>query len=372
MAIGVNPTRHEIELQLDRMLAHPLFEARAKQAKIFKYLVKRSLDGKEVNEQTIFGEFFTDKRYAEDTTSVRTNVSIIRRELLVTYYDQDGKDDPVIIALPAPERIPQPDGKYKVVKRRSGEAYTPVYSYNPRSPIAKALAVANHLLRGSVTQIDQAVKQLSDIWDREPNHPDVILGFAEAMGTQLTLGLFIEEAREPLIAGALGLIERLDPATADAWRIHNVRGLLFMANGELEKAQKEFDGALALDRQATIDWGWYTLFLLQVGKEEEAVRLQGLVADEKASNAGFQALHGILLTNVKRYEEAERAFTQALTLDRNSWPAHYGMAQMYLATGKQRKAEEHLKRLKTLVEPEEYEDLKRRLGIKAPGPERSV
>lgn len=141
--------------------------------------------------------------------------------------------------------------------------------------------------------------------------------------------------------------------------------------GNWKKRQRNLS-ARALDRQATIGWGWYTNFLFRIGREEEAVRLQGLFAEEKAGNAEAQAMHGIYLTTAKRYEEAERAFAQSLTLDRNCWPAHYGMTQLYLATGKQRKAEEHLKRLKALVEPEEYKDLKNRLGIKPPGPERSV
>jgi tetratricopeptide (TPR) repeat protein len=361
MALGVNPARFEIERQLDRMLAHPLFEARAKQAKIFKYLVTSALDGKEeVNEQTLFDEFFTDKRYAEDTTSVRTNVSIIRNKLLKKYYDEDGADDPVIITLPAPERIPQPDGTYKLIKRPPDEAYTPVFSYNPRSAIAKAFAVANHLLRGSVAQIGEGLKQLGEIQEMEPGHPDAALGFAEATGSQLMLGIFIEEGRAPLIAGLLVLIEQQDPATTDEWRVHNVRGLLFMTNGEFEKAEKEFERALAIDRQATISRGWYTLFLFQNGTQDEALRLQGLLAEEKAANAEAQAIYGVYLTKANRYEEAERAFTQSLTLDRNCWGAHYGMTQLYLATGKEQKAREHSKRLKILLEPEDYELIMRK------------
>jgi tetratricopeptide (TPR) repeat protein len=362
MSIGVSPARHEVERQLDRILADEVIASHPQPAKLLDFIVKRTLAGEEITEKLIREGVFPNPPYKEDSNIARITMDKVRK-LLAEYYADEGEDDPVIIALPR-----SPEGRR--IKFQAGGAYTPLFRYNPRSPIAKAFAVANHLLRGSVTQIDRGVKQLGEIWDMEPNHPDAILSYAEAVGTQLMLGLFVEEAREPLIAGALGLIERLDQATADAWRIHNVRGLLFMANGESGKAEKEFDSALALDRQATIDWGWYTLFLFQVGREEEAVQLQGLIAEEKAGNAGFQALHGIYLTNIKRYEEAERAFTQSLTLDRNCWPAHYGITQMYLATGKERKAEEHLKRLKALMEPFEYEDLKRRLGAASQKPKR--
>jgi len=371
MVTGVNPARHEIERQLDRMLAHPLFEAREMQTNIFEYLVKSALDGNKPDELALFLKFYSQEKYNAGGTEVRTTVSYIRK-LLKKYYDEDGADDPVIIGLPAPERIPQLGGKYKLIKRPPGGAYTPVFSYNPRSPIAKAFAIANHLLRGSVAQIGEGLKQLGEIQEMEPGHPDASLSFAEATGSQLMLGIFIEEGRAPLIAGLLALIAQQDPATTDEWRVHNVRGLLFMAGGEFDKAGLEFDGALAIDRQATISRGWYTNFLFQSGKEEEALRQQGLLAEEKASNAEAQAIYGVYLTRTKRYDEAERAFAQSLKLDRNCWPAHYGMTELYLATHKGELALTHAKRLQVLVEPEEFEDLKRRLGVEPPGPERSV
>jgi tetratricopeptide (TPR) repeat protein len=371
MAIGVNPARHEIERQLDHMLAHPLFEARDLQADIFAFLVTSALDSKEVTELTLFEEFYTVEEFKHRSTKVRTNVNHMRG-LLQKYYAGDGEGDSVVIALPAPERTQLPDGKYKIVKRPRGEAYTPVFSYNPRSPIAKAFAIANHLLRGSLSQIDRGVKQLGEIQNLAPDHPDAWLAVAETVGTYQMLGLYDGAVREALTAWALDCIAKLDPASADEWRIHNVRGLLLMAGGEFDNAQKEFDRALAIDRQATISRGLYALFLFQTGKEEEALRLQGLLADEKAANAEAQAIYGVYLTRANRYEEAEKAFTQSLTLDRNCWGAHYGMTQMYLATKKGDLALKHAKRLETLVEPEEFEDLKRRLGIEPRGPERSV
>jgi tetratricopeptide (TPR) repeat protein len=372
MAIGINPARHEVERQLDRMLAHPLFEAREMQTNIFEYLVKSALDdGDKVDELALFLEFYSQEKYNAGGTEVRTTVSYIRK-LLKKYYDEDGADDPVIIELPAPERIPQPGGKYKLIKRPPGGAYTPVFSYNPRSPIAKAFAIANHLLRGSLSQIDRGVAQLGAIQNLAPDHPDAWLAVAEAVGSYQLLGIYDGHVREALTAWALDCIAKLDPATADEWRIHNVRGLLFMAGGESEKAAKEFDRALTVDRRATISRGLYTLFLFQMGKEEEAVRLQSLEAEESASDAEIQAIHGIYLTRAKRYEEAEKAFTQSLTLDRNCWGAHYGMTQLYLATHKGELALAHAKRLETLVEPSEFEDLKNRLGIKPRSSERSV
>ena len=80
----------------------------------------------------------------------------------------------------------------------------------------------------------------------------------------------------------------------------------------------------------------------------------------------MHALHGVYLCKAGHYEEAERAFAQALELDRNCWPAHYGITQLYLSTGRQEQAAEHSKRLEALVEPAEYEDMMRRLNLSRP------
>ena len=360
-ALGTTPTRDEIERQLERMLAHPMFMAQEQRAKIFTYLVKNALRGKKVDELGLFRRFYSVEQWQNHSTKVRTTVSHIRTELLAKYYAEEGKDDPVIITLPAPERTQLPNGKYKIVKLPPGEAYRPAFAYNPRSSIAKEFAVANYLLRGGPLQIKESFWRLHALADSNNNHPDAVLGFAEALGSQLLLGAFPEE-RQKFIADTLQLVSTLDAKTADEWRMHMVRGLLHTCAGEYEKAGKEFESALNLNRHGTISRGPYMNFLFATGRHEEALRLFALVVEEQASSPHVHALHGIFLCTAGHYEEAERALSQALALDRNCWPAHYGLAQLYAATGKQEKAQEHSMRLEALVEPAEYEDMMRRLN----------
>jgi tetratricopeptide (TPR) repeat protein len=353
-ADGVNPTRHEIELQLARMLAHPLLQARELQAEMFAFLVEGFLDGKKIDELALFVKFYNVEQFKAGSTKVRTNVNHTRG-LLKEYYDGPGRDDPVIIALPTPKRSSTRKKNYRLVKRPPGEAYKPEFTYNPRAPIAKQFAVAHFILAGGPSQIEQSLWKLDALNKAEPGHPDVALSVAEAVGSQLMLGVYAEDLRAPLIAGMLESIANLKGA--NVWRVHNVRGLLHVCAGDMEKAKKEFTAALQRDRQSTIRRGWYTYFLLRTGKEEEALQLVGLVAEEHASNAQAQAVRGFYLLEAKRYGEAERAFSGSLALDRNCWPAHYGLTKMHIATGNQEKASEHMKRLEALVEPAEYQIL---------------
>jgi tetratricopeptide (TPR) repeat protein len=363
-ADGINPGKHEVERQLDRMLAHPLFKARAKQAAIFKFLVKGFLGGKKIDEKALFRRFFKLENYNDATTHVRTNVSYLR-DLLEKYYDGDGWNDVIVIALPAPARSGRGKKHYKIVKRPPGQAYAPQFSYNPRAPIAKQFAIAHFVLAGGPSQIEQSLWKLDDLNKAEPGHPDVALSVAEAVASQLMLGVYAEDLRAPLIAGMLDSIAKLEGA--NVWRVRNVRGLLYVCAGEMEKAKKEFTAALKRDRQSTISRGWYTYYLIRTGREEEALKLVGLVAEEHANNAQAQAVWGFYLLEAKRWSEAERAFSGSLALDRNCWPAHYGLTKLHLAAGNKEQAREHMKRLEALVEPDEYQILSKFNPPEPPG-----
>ena len=353
-AEGVNPARHEIELQLERMLAHPNFLAREIQARIFAFLVRSALNRKRVTELSLFAKFYSIDLFKAGGTHVRAMVNNTRR-LLRDYYSGDGKDDPVIIALPAPERSSKRKKHYKIVKRPAGKAYAPEFSYNPRAPIAKQFAIANHLLTGSPEQVERALWKFNEIDKAAPNHPDAVLGLAETVACQMLLGVWWKEAHATLIAALLAGIKAIEKA--DAWRVHNVRGVLHTIEGNFIAAKKEFGIALRLDRGATIKRGWYTLFLQATGKAQEAAKLQELNSEEDVVNAKTQAVYGLYLLKAGQLKDAERAFAQSLALDRNCWPAHLGMAQMYLATGNRPKAKEHAVRLQTLVEPAELQTI---------------
>lgn len=358
------PLRQEVERQLERMLAHPLFQARKKQADIFGFLVKSALDGKKIEERDLFEEFSSLERFIAGSTNMRTTVSHIRNDLLRQYYEGDGQDDPVIISLPAPERSNTARKDYQIVKRPRGEAYRPEFVYNARSTTANHIALGEYFLRGTPSQFMDAIWHFNALLCEQPDHPEAVLGAIEAIGGMLIGPCHEDNVRADAIAQSLAWMKTLDLATTDAWRIHNVRGLLYTAEGDFAAAGVEFDAALKLDRQGTIRSGWYIVYLVAVGRAKEAARLQGVHAREHPTNAPTQAFYAICLTKANDYDEAKRTFMEALRLDRNCIAAHFGSAQLYLEIGNGAKAEEHARRLESLVEPHEYEHLKRRLGLR--------
>ena len=355
-AQGMKPSRHEVERQLDRLLADEVIASNQNPAKALRYIVGRALGGHKVTEIDLLGDVFGKTSFAEDDTRARVTMDRLRT-LLADYYKGDGQYDPVIITLPGPKKT----AAGKRIKFSPGEAYTPSFSYNPTSWMAKELALAHRLLiGGSPSQIQRAQKHLENIYRAEPGNPEAMLGTIEAWGVMLMQGI-LGTPHVTLVAGPLLWIDRIEEETGATWRTHGLRALLHFTLGETQKAKEEFDKALELNRPATISRGWYTHFLFFTGHEEQALRLLALQAEEHIDDAPTQAVYGTYLMRAHRHEEAEQAFEKSLALDRNCWIAHYGLMQMYRELGDQTKANEHAKRVEELVEPAEFEDLKRRV-----------
>lgn len=356
-AEGITPSRHEVERQLERILADNVTASYPQPAKLLKFIVERTLAGEEITEKLIREYVFPNPPYKVESNIARVTMDTVRK-LLKNYCRSEGEHDPVVIALPTfPKRK-------KRIKLKPGEAYTPSFSYNPLTWAAKELTVAYHLLRGSPAQIRQALEHLNNVGRAEPDNPEVMLGTIEAWGMMIILGV-VGDPHETLVAGPLWWIDKIEKEGRPTWRTHALRAVLYYSIGDRVKAKAEFERALELNREATISRGMYLHFLFHTGKEEQALRLMAMQAEERADSAPMHAIYGIYLSHAHRHEEAERALAKSLLLDRNCWPAHYGMTQMYLALGNQEKTEEHGKRLEALVEPAEFEDLKRRLTQKA-------
>ncbi|MGJ5813596.1 tetratricopeptide repeat protein [Paludibaculum fermentans] len=354
-AEGVNPSRHEVERQLDRLLADDVIASNPNPAKVLRYIVERALGGHKIAELNLLEDVFGKTTFDEDDTTARGAMDRLRR-LLKDYYQRDGQYDPVIVALPDTKQT----AEGKRIKFQAGEAYTPFFVYNPRSWMARELTVAFHLLRGGISQIDQAMAQFDKVARAAPGHPEVKLGVVESWAIKLLTGI-AGGPDEALVAGPLIWLKQIEKDAGPSWRTHNVRAMLHFFMDDRKAAAKEFGKALKLDRKETVSRGGYTEFLFRTGREDQALRLMALEAEEHADNAQVHAMYAIHLARVRRYEEAEKVFAKSLLLDPNGWTAHFGLWEMYLALGDQKKADDHSNRLAALITPHEFAFLRRKL-----------
>ena len=360
-ADDANPARREVRRQLHRMLTHPLFAARPQQARVFDYLVSSALEDKEVTEKSILAKFFPSPPYEVESTVARTTVSFIRTKLVREYYAGEGKDDPIIITLPDPKENKTASGK--AIKLPPGRAYKTTFTYNPRHEMSKEYALGNYKLnRGSVSQAMEAVMHFSNVVKMEPGHPGALLGIAEAL---CAWALFNKSGdSKEFFRIADDIITKTTRLAPDFWRTHAARAILHISRGEFDAAGKEFEVALKLDRTRVSECSWYSYFLSKTGQVSEASRIRADYANEHIDDAVAHSMHGIYLCKAERYDEAERVFERALSIDRNCWLAHLGMVCLYISTKQPEKVVQQSKRLESLLSPLDYELLAHRLNLK--------
>ena len=104
------------------MLASTRFRNAPNRADFLKLVAQRALQGKKTPGHVVRTVLFSEKF----DTDVRQTADHLRATLK-GYYASEGREDLVVIALPAPP-------KDKTVKLPEGEAYTPRFSYNASHP----------------------------------------------------------------------------------------------------------------------------------------------------------------------------------------------------------------------------------------------
>lgn len=99
-----------VRRQLDRILAHPIFEQSSRQSRFLRFIVEQTLDGKagRLKGYTIGLEVFDRDRSFDPNTDAIVRVEAGRlRSKLNEYYQGDGRNDLVRIDLPKGSYVPR-------------------------------------------------------------------------------------------------------------------------------------------------------------------------------------------------------------------------------------------------------------------------
>src|SRR5690349_13951326 len=104
-----NVTRQDVETQLSRLVSARQLSSSASLSKLLSFVVRRTLDGRaaELKEYVIGVEVFERGEHFDPRIDsiVRVQSSKLRTRLH-EYYEQVGKDDPVIVELPRGTYVP--------------------------------------------------------------------------------------------------------------------------------------------------------------------------------------------------------------------------------------------------------------------------
>jgi tetratricopeptide (TPR) repeat protein len=323
------PTTQEVERQLERMLANPVFTEAETQAKLLDYLVKAAFAGKVVTEKTIIADLFPF--YLRDPSRTGPEPSSIVRvfknkllERLDEYYERHGAGDLVLIALLSTRK--------KGYKPRLGQAYRPIFRYNPDSPIDQDYRRGLYHL-DQCTPADDSIaldyfeavlKQKSEHAYAQARKAEVHLRRAMYYHVDLTAPQSLK-----LAAAALTAALRTNDGV---WRAHAIQGALHCFHRRWEKARASFERALELDAFQTRYGAWYYPgFLMATGRSEEALALIGERARLCPDDLLSQVAHGIFLYLTRRFDEALLALTLAESMNARHWLTHTVWALLALS-----------------------------------------
>jgi tetratricopeptide (TPR) repeat protein len=338
------PGKDAVLRQLERMLAHPHFAARPQQARLFEFLVRSDLAGQEITEKDIRAEFFPTPPYSPESTIARTTVNFIRGGLVREYYAADGKDDPVIIALPAPSKSKTPAGRS--IKLPPGKAYKPLFTYNPRHEIARRYQLGLHHMRiRTPYEVIEVLDEMSAVMELEPQHAEAYSCAAEALFIISAIGI---EPKSCLEGAYMCAVMAVDLVPGD-WHAQAALGTTLFFQRDLAGAASAFKRSLACDNSKTHGYFWYHAFLMATGKTEEALRLARVRAEDSFNEENATAAYAGFLYLARRFDEAKELLRDRLLEDHQGWFPDLVLALVRFASADANRAHSHMNYMQTAL-----------------------
>lgn len=143
---------------------------------------------------------------------------------------------------------------------------------------------------------------------------------------------------------------RIDPDYAAAY---GMRGLVFAAMNEPDKADENFRQGLRVaprDAELNNNYGWY---LCQTGRQREAIRYFDVAAGDHTYATPAKPLHnaGICLMQMGDDSAAEGYLLRAFKVDPSNAVAMYNLAELYLKRGTYDRARFYSDRLLATYQP---------------------
>lgn len=297
------PIRDEIINQLNRIIGCERFQANENPARFLFVVVNKALDGEPIKQSVIGHELFPEKYLKGDISDVRVTARNLRR-VLAEYYEQEGREDLVIISFPPPPENTS-------TKLPAGTAYKPLFKYNPRSSAWKDYSQgALYLQQLTEVGLRNALGSFDAVIKTAPHHSAAHAGTAEAY---CIFAMFDRHAKPLLILAHEAALRaaRSDPAS---WRGHAALGLVYSCLWEWDKAAASFATALERDSLATQNCAWYCYYLLAVGKPDDALQFAKRRADARPENFNIRLIYALVLYVTRQYEMADQMLVPLLRL----------------------------------------------------------
>lgn len=318
----------EIKRQLARILASPRFRAAGNPAAFLNLVVARALESKKTTEEIIGKTLFGTDFSKTESTDVRVT-AINLRKALNKYYTGEGAEDPILISLPQPPADIH-------IKLPRGEAYTPVFSYNPRNAVAQHYRFGLFSLKKAApANIADAILLFAEVLQKQPNHVQANISMAEAF---CLLAVFefpsvLHMCQRNALLPPVRYAEIAVEQRPDDWYPHAALAAILMMAGFLDEARHHFQEALRLDCAHAQEYAWYHAFLFAIGDIDQGLDLVKACIEEDSLNAGPMALYSLWLYAARQFEASRDTLERVYDLEPNSWLADTVSLLLDMATG---------------------------------------
>lgn len=328
------PTEEEITIELRRVLGGRRFSANQNSARFLALVVGKAIRGEPIRQSIIGSELFPDKYAKNDISDVRVTANKLRR-ILAEYFEQEGKDDPVVIALPTPPGPNEP-------KLPEGKAYKPLFSYNSRNAaVADYLTGCFHLAQADPESDPAAMRHFNRAIEREPRYSAPYVGKAELLLRWAIYGGWryaIQGSGPRSVRQCLADAERLLRVAlrhdSHAWRAHATLGAVHTCYCRWAEAGQCFEDALNINAHDTRYQSWYyAAYLLAVGRTDDAMQIVQSRSRRNPDDPTARTIHGCFLYMARDFSHASLALSHAGNMDERNWISAFVLAQVFLEEG---------------------------------------
>ncbi len=252
------PTRQEKADHLARILASRTLEKNPTLRHLLEKLVIDSLDGKPVDEDRLGREVFGKPKgwIPMEEAVVREGMRNLRIRLR-HYYHAEGHDDALIVDFP----------------KRSG--YGPRFSYNPVNNAGESVKRIAENFNHTFPDVMRCGGIVAELEGWIANHTEYAPAYAVLAEAILACAMCDETCVFPVPKALLKAEQAVKTGMGlhgELWRLHVAAAAIHCSRFEWEEADKAFETALRLAEDETRAHFWYAVFLLAVGRTEEAKR----------------------------------------------------------------------------------------------------
>ncbi|MCK4546376.1 MAG: protein kinase [Candidatus Eisenbacteria sp.] len=195
--------------------------------------------------------------------------------------------------------------------------------------------------------IDKAIGYFEEALDLDPDYAPAHVGLALCYDDLTSLGRMPgEEAWPKVKAQAMRALE-IDPTEVEAHAL--IADVKFLHDWDWEGAEAEFKRAIELNPGHLTAHGWYAMYLIAMGRFDEAVMESRKAVEIDPLSIGMQQNLAVSLRYASRYDEAEEQMREILDMDPDLAIAHLGLGIIYTDQGKHAQAIQEIEKVMELV-----------------------